>query len=77
MTSRNQRRRRADHPGAEPAWLNYVFCAPHAFHLSDGAGDLDRMMNLRRHEADPPAHRRLLQPSGQRGQPLHHQPAGR
>ncbi len=30
--------------GLNKPWVNYVFCAPHAFHLSDGAGDLDRMM---------------------------------
>jgi myo-inositol catabolism protein IolH len=30
--------------GLDLPWVNYVFCAPHAFHLSDGAGDLDRMM---------------------------------
>ena len=30
--------------GLNKSWVNYVFCAPHAFHLSDGAGDLRRMM---------------------------------
>jgi myo-inositol catabolism protein IolH len=30
--------------GLNKPWVNYVFCAPHAFHLSDGAGDLRRMM---------------------------------
>ena len=30
--------------GLNKPWVNYVFCAPHAFHLSDGAGDLDRMI---------------------------------
>jgi myo-inositol catabolism protein IolH len=30
--------------GINKAWVNYVFCAPHAFHLSDGAGDVRRMM---------------------------------
>jgi len=30
--------------GLNKAWVNYVFCAPHAFHLSNGVGDLDRMM---------------------------------
>ena len=30
--------------GLNKPWVNYVFCAPHAFHLSDGAGDLGRMM---------------------------------
>ena len=30
--------------GLNTSWVNYVFCAPHAFHLSDGAGDLDRMI---------------------------------
>jgi len=30
--------------GLNKAWVNYVFCAPHAFHLSDGAGDVGRMM---------------------------------
>src|SRR6478672_1394983 len=26
--------------GINKPWVNYVFCAPHAFHLSDGAGDV-------------------------------------
>jgi myo-inositol catabolism protein IolH len=30
--------------GLNKPWVNYVFCAPHAFHLSDGAGDIGRMM---------------------------------
>ncbi|MDT7685506.1 MAG: myo-inositol catabolism protein IolH [Pseudonocardiales bacterium] len=30
--------------GLDRPWVNYVFCAPHAFHLSDGAGDVGRMM---------------------------------
>ena len=30
--------------GLDLPWVNYVFCAPHAFHLSDGAGDVGRMM---------------------------------
>ena len=30
--------------GLNRPWVNYVFCAPHAFHLSDGAGDVRRMM---------------------------------
>lgn len=30
--------------GLDLSWVNYVFCAPHAFHLSDGAGDVARMM---------------------------------
>jgi myo-inositol catabolism protein IolH len=30
--------------GLNKSWVKYVFCAPHAFHLSDGAGDLDRMI---------------------------------
>ena len=30
--------------GLNVDWVNYVFCAPHAFHLSQGAGDLDRMI---------------------------------
>jgi myo-inositol catabolism protein IolH len=30
--------------GVNKPWVNYVFCAPHAFHLSDGAGDVRRMM---------------------------------
>ena len=63
--------------GLNKPWVNYVFCAPHAFHLSDGAGDLRRMMEYAGDEADPPAHRRLLQPPGQRRQPLHHQPTRR
>ena len=31
--------------GLNKPWVNYVFCAPHAFHLSEGAGDLARMMD--------------------------------
>jgi myo-inositol catabolism protein IolH len=30
--------------GLNKPWVKYVFCAPHAFHLSGGAGDLNRMM---------------------------------
>jgi len=30
--------------GLDRPWVNYVFCAPHAYHLSDGAGDVGRMM---------------------------------
>ncbi|HEY7274077.1 MAG TPA: sugar phosphate isomerase/epimerase [Actinoplanes sp.] len=30
--------------GINKPWANYVFCAPHAFHLSDGAGDIRRML---------------------------------
>ena len=30
--------------GLNRPWANYVFCAPHAFHLSQGAGDVRRMM---------------------------------
>ena len=25
-------------------WLGYEFCCPHVFHLSDGAGDAERMI---------------------------------
>jgi myo-inositol catabolism protein IolH len=25
-------------------WVNYLYCAPHTFHLSDGAGDIERML---------------------------------
>jgi len=25
-------------------WVNYLYCAPHTFHLSDGAGDVARML---------------------------------
>jgi myo-inositol catabolism protein IolH len=32
--------------GLNLPWVNYVFCAPHAFHLSDGAGDISRMMGV-------------------------------
>lgn len=32
--------------GLNLPWVNYVFCAPHTFHLSDGAGDIRRMMEL-------------------------------
>jgi myo-inositol catabolism protein IolH len=31
--------------GLNLPWVNYVFCAPHAFHLSDGAGDVRRMLD--------------------------------
>jgi myo-inositol catabolism protein IolH len=31
--------------GLNLPWVNYVFCAPHAFHLSDGAGDVRRMID--------------------------------
>lgn len=30
--------------GLNKSWVNYVYCAPHTFHLSDGAGDVRRMM---------------------------------
>lgn len=30
--------------GADRDWLGYEFCCPHAFHLSDGVGDVDRMI---------------------------------
>jgi myo-inositol catabolism protein IolH len=30
--------------GLNKPWVNYVYCAPHTFHLSDGAGDIRRMM---------------------------------
>jgi myo-inositol catabolism protein IolH len=30
--------------GLNLPWVNYVYCAPHTFHLSDGAGDIGRMM---------------------------------
>jgi myo-inositol catabolism protein IolH len=30
--------------GLNVPWVNYVFCAPHAFHLDDGIGDVRRMM---------------------------------
>jgi myo-inositol catabolism protein IolH len=31
--------------GLNLPWVNYVFCAPHAFHLSDGVGDVRRMID--------------------------------
>ena len=31
-------------------WIGYEFCCPHAFHLSDGAGDVERMIRTA-HEA--------------------------
>jgi myo-inositol catabolism protein IolH len=31
--------------GLNKPWVNYVYCAPHTFHLSDGAGDVGRMMH--------------------------------
>jgi myo-inositol catabolism protein IolH len=30
--------------GLNKPWVNYVYCAPHTFHISDGAGDIRRMM---------------------------------
>ena len=30
--------------GLNRPWINYCFCIPHAFHLSDGAGDMRRMI---------------------------------
>jgi myo-inositol catabolism protein IolH len=30
--------------GLNKPWVNYVYCAPHTFHLSNGAGDVRRMM---------------------------------
>src|SRR4051812_2619833 len=30
--------------GINKPWANYCFCIPHAFHLSDGAGDFRRMI---------------------------------
>jgi myo-inositol catabolism protein IolH len=31
--------------GINKPFVNYLFCAPHAFHLSDGAGDVRRMID--------------------------------
>ena len=39
--------------GINRPWVNYVFCAPHAFHLDDGIGDVRRMM---RYAGDKLAH---------------------
>jgi len=39
--------------GINKSWVNYCFCAPHAFHLSDGAGDVERML---RYAGDRLAH---------------------
>ncbi|HEY7813853.1 MAG TPA: sugar phosphate isomerase/epimerase family protein, partial [Nakamurella sp.] len=41
--------------GLNVDWVDYVFCAPHAFHLSQGAGDLDRMIRYA-HDAGKLAH---------------------
>jgi myo-inositol catabolism protein IolH len=30
--------------GVNKPWVNYVYCVPHTFHLSEGAGDVRRMM---------------------------------
>lgn len=30
--------------GVNVDWLNYEYCCPHTFHLSDGAGDVERML---------------------------------
>lgn len=32
--------------GANLPWLGYEYCCPHTFHLSDGAGDVERMLTL-------------------------------
>lgn len=29
-------------------WVNYLYCAPHTFHLSDGAGDIEQMLRYAR-----------------------------
>lgn len=34
-------------------WVNYLYCAPHTFHLSDGAGDIAEML---RYAGDKLAH---------------------
>jgi myo-inositol catabolism protein IolH len=31
--------------GINKSWVKYVYCAPHTFHLSDGAGDVRRMLD--------------------------------
>jgi myo-inositol catabolism protein IolH len=30
--------------GANKPWIGYEFCCPHAFHLSEGSGDVERMI---------------------------------
>ena len=61
--------------GMNLPWVNYLFCAPHAFHLSDGAGDL-RPDDGRGGRPDAASARRgLFQPQGERGQPVHRQSA--
>jgi len=30
--------------GLDLPWVNYLYCGPHTFYLSDGAGDIGRMM---------------------------------
>jgi myo-inositol catabolism protein IolH len=35
--------------GLNRPWVNYVYCAPHTFHLSDGVGDVRRMMTYAGH----------------------------
>lgn len=35
--------------GLDLDWVNYVFCAPHAYHLSQGRGDLHRMITHAHH----------------------------
>ena len=32
--------------GIDLPWVNYVYCAPHTFHLADGGGDVGSMMRL-------------------------------
>ena len=30
--------------GVNKPWIGYEYCAPHTFHLSDGKGDVERML---------------------------------
>lgn len=32
--------------GTNLEWIGYEFCCPHVFHLSDGAGDVERMIEV-------------------------------
>ena len=59
-------------------WVNYLYCAPHTFHLSgdDPGADVGRMLHYAGIQAGAPAHRGLVQPQGFLGPALHHEPAG-
>lgn len=75
--------------GLDVDWVNYVFCAPHTFHLSDGVGDVGRMLRYAGsklqhvHIADCDNHRRgagnryILNPPGVDARVHQHSEIGR